>query len=408
MSFLIGTNEGGNFNLALSDGGNLPVQTTGTIGPGSGPTPATAQTAWFQSYATGNNANDGKTAATAVKTAAEIKRRWTGGVNGARVQLPAITITITALDTAPDASDPFSVLLDVDQLAPGQLVIQAAAVAPLHTGTLATVSAFARTSAAGQIIITAADAPNWNTFPMPSLFVDTTKNSVGWLYEPFTGSSANGIITPNRTPATPGTAVGDSQLLAAAGDAYQLVPLVGIYMGNGAEYRNFPASILGNACTATVRRIRSIKSPGAGFESSQTKPRGGAALYVQECQLDIELIATNLTIVQNCWSTTFLGGTLDLDSNSCFFLAGGSYGGLSQGGGESIVENDFVWDTAQNGGAAMFFQRDIPGFIRIAQAARGASRRRARPLWARLFASSESPRATSFMGRSAPRIPYST
>ncbi|MDE3097014.1 MAG: hypothetical protein KGK07_13580 [Chloroflexota bacterium] len=368
MAFLVNTNEGGNFNLALADGGTLPVQTSGTIGPGTGPNPAVNQTAWFQSYATGNNANDGKTAASPVKTAAEILRRWQGGVNGTRPVLPGITITITGLDSAPDASDPWNVLLDVDQIAPGQVILQCQPVAPLHTGTLATVSAFARTSAAGQIIITAADAPNWNAFPMPSLFLDTTKTSVGWLYEPFTGSSANGIITPCRTPATPATTVGESQLLATAGDAYQLVPLVSIYMGGGARYRTFPSPILGNGASATIRRMRIIKSPGASFESVQIVPENGASVWFQECQIDPEPLLTNFTFLQNCWTTTFIGSSQELDQNNTFLWAGGSYAALSVQQGLSIVESDFVFDTAQNGGTAIFLGRGVSSAVRIAQA----------------------------------------
>lgn len=361
-AFLLAALSGGNATLAKADGGSLPVIAEGTIGPGT--TPATSQRTWFQSYATGNNNNDGLTAATAVKTAAEIKRRWQGGVAGTRVQLPAITITITGLDSAPDNTDPWSVLLDVDQLGPGQLILQCADQAPSHTGTLSSASAFARTSAAGQIIITAADAPNWNLFPMPSLFLDTTAGGVGWLYEPLSVASANGNVSPNRSAATPGTTADAARTVSTA-DNYQLVPLVSIFMGSGATYRCSPAQPAANNCVATVRRMRLIKSPAASFDTIQIVPQNFAAIFVQECQIDAEWEMVNFTVLQNCWSTSFLGASTYAQQNSCFLLAGGSYAGLSIASGVCVISNDYVFDTASNGGTAFFYTRGQSALIRI-------------------------------------------
>ena len=79
------------------------------------PTPYLYQLAWFVNYATGSNANDGKTALTAVADLAEIRRRWNGGLLGVRPQLPSIAVTVTVTGSpALPFSDPVSVLCDID------------------------------------------------------------------------------------------------------------------------------------------------------------------------------------------------------------------------------------------------------------------------------------------------------
>jgi hypothetical protein len=365
MSVLLATNEGGNFNLALQDGGALQAFGVQNIGPGTGPNPATSQLVWFVDYVNGSNSNSGLTATSAVKTAAEIKRRWTGGVAGARVQLPAATITITVLTSAPDTTDPWSVLLDVDQAGPGQLIFQGAPLAPLHTGTISTVTSFARTSANGQITITDTTVPNWGAFPIPSLLVDTQAGTgVGWLYEPQTGSSANGIVSPLRALATAGTAADGGQIAINAGDAYQLVPLVSIYMGSGATYRTFPATGTGQA-VCSVRRLHITTS--TTFEPMQLHPQDYAGIFFQECQIDAGSALADLAILQNCWSTHFIeafGSNISLPQ----FLAGGTYNTLTVSTGYTIVDRDFVFDTGANGGLAVSFGRGESCFLRIGQA----------------------------------------
>jgi hypothetical protein len=66
MGLLVATQEGGNFNLALSDGGNLPVQSTTTV-PVPGVPGALSQALWVVDPVNGNDNNPG-TLALPVKT----------------------------------------------------------------------------------------------------------------------------------------------------------------------------------------------------------------------------------------------------------------------------------------------------------------------------------------------------
>lgn len=326
-------------------------------------TAAINSAAWEIDPVNGSNTNSGAPGSP-LKTAAELKRRWQGDLAGARVLLPAITITVTAKTNAPDFSDPWCVLLDVDQLGGGKLILQGdAPTVVINQGTLATASAFARTSASGQITITDAGVADYGPFAClqgAGLFVDTTTGGVGWLYSPATGASANGKISPCFAAQVAGTIGFNTVPIAtAAGDRYNVLKCVSIYLGTESYYSTAPAPSAAGATAARAAIYRLHLTRQSDFELCSLQTDETAVIALQECLIDPIWVQIGGCYVINCWMNNNKG------SHNTVQMRAVNQGGIWQNGGAYAsvlatgtnfglqILGDYVFDVADGDNRAI-------------------------------------------------------
>lgn len=306
---------------------------------GSGAVNPTTQITWHINATTGNNANDGLTAATAIQSAAFLSTLWRGSVGGGRPQLiPATGSTISIfIDSDLPETDPISVLLDVDLPDGTQVNIIGKAGTATHTGTLATASVFARTSAGGQQTITDATVADFGAFiPSAALVQDSTSGGVGWLYAPFNAASATGVTSRLQQAQTPGSFAGIGiPKDPSAGDAYTLSNVTQVTLGQDWRSRAFPADGPSGPLQGSFFFYR------LHFKDANTGAAGlfadspGVIFVVQESIFD------DVSVVVDLGTTVALANCLVIGSGKQIAVANGSTlelaGGALQGGASGIV-----------------------------------------------------------------------
>ena len=311
----------------------------------SGMVSPTRQIVWHINANTGNNANDGLTSGTAIKSAAYLASLWRGTVGGGRPLLnPATGTTITiVLDSAIPDTDPLSVLLDVDLVSGMNLVFEGSATAE-HAGAMATASTYARTSAGGQQKIT--DGTIADYAPIvgnASLCIDTTTGGVGWLYGPFGSSSATGIVSRMYTAQSAGVLTTPTVIDPAGGDRYTLNNPTLATLGNGFITRQFPGDAAG---TSFVIFFRVHFAATASAQSLLQSPTVG--YFFQECQTDAEIQATNsqLCATINCFgfqaSYIAAGGATVFENFAGAIQGDVSNSALCNSGAVLTADGDFV------------------------------------------------------------------
>jgi len=270
----------------------------------------TTQIAWFINALTGSDTNDGASPATALKTVAELGRRWRGTAGGGRPVLsPATgsTITVTLASDIP-VSDPLAPILDVDIDSPGatpvSLIIKGSAKTAAVVGTLNTASAFARTSAGGQIKITDTGVTDYSSFVgHQSLFVDTTSGAVAWLYAPNLAPSATGTLSVGYSAQSAGSSAIPTQTTIAGADSYQLADVTHASLGSGFVTRSGPlqsTSVTGQPASVFFYRLH-LQQP---TNNDTVTTESATVVYTfQECQLDhqFQVVAGGVTF-SNCAS----------------------------------------------------------------------------------------------------------
>jgi hypothetical protein len=321
------------------------LYTLQSLGSGGGSSVLpTNQTVWFIDPVGGNDANNGQTLGTALKTAAALGALWRGVSGGGRPLLsPSVgtTITINLVNDLPN-SDPISVLLDVDLANSSALIFVGGAKAPTRSATLATVSAFARTAAAGQVKITDAGVADYSVFVgSASLFVDTVTGAVAWLYGPDGAPSATGLISPPYAPQPIGSVTfSAAPTLSTAGHAYTLSDTIHASVGAGFTTRSYPA-LAGTGVSAQVFFYRlHLTQPSTSATVGWSSP--SVVYTLTECQTDegIEVFAGGVNLI-NCFgfraSYTALGGTAVIEA-----ALGGATSGTMQAlqGGSILVDGD--------------------------------------------------------------------
>jgi hypothetical protein len=186
------------------------VEVGSCCAPGS--PPAVRQDTWYVDYANGNNANDGKTQATALKDTGEIRRRWTGGVPGVRPQLPCSMLLIQGVSTIKRA---------------GHIT--------------AVPNPFART-ATGEQTCTDVGVADW-TSDVDHIIADTTSGALAWVTiggSPATLSASRRAVNTSSLASLP-LATGLSADAIAPADAYNILTLNGVYLGSDCETRCTPS-----------------------------------------------------------------------------------------------------------------------------------------------------------------------
>lgn len=311
----------------------------------------TQQTVWHVNALTGNNANNGLTAGTAIQSFAYLASLWKGVGGGARPQLnPSVGTTITIfVDSVMPSSDPVAPLLDVD-LAPAMtLLFQGQTnIVPNVTSVLTTASTFARTSAGGKQTFTDATIANFATPLLAGalLMVDTTapRGSVAWLVGPDPGPSATGTSTAFYTPQTPGVVATPTAVQPLAADGYTLSQLTTCNIGSGFQTRMFPQNPqVGGALGSLVVFYRLHFALPGSADNVTFHDSTGIAYVFQECQRDIPVIAAagagvlsfNCLDFHNAGGIAQAGGTLE-------YFAGGASNGTNAGGPSVVAEQGGV------------------------------------------------------------------
>jgi hypothetical protein len=327
--------------------------------PSFDPTPFLNQTAWFQSYHTGDDGNDGKTALTPVKRVAEIRRRWNGGIAGVRPTLPAIDISVTVMDsvtgsTVPPFSDPLCALWDLDMAPGGSLVIDCQTTV-VRNGTVTTSpNAFARTST-GQQTITDAGVASWAA-SVDHLLVDTTVagGAATWVVlGPGGTATLSGVRAQTTNAAGEASSILNNGLAlktVSADDQYTLFDLPQVYFGTESYFAlSGPGGAASGTASVLVRRGHGLAASQsdylhvdctAAFENNL--PCGGSVVFA-ECLFDQPRRSEGGTIFANCGvpSSPFIGeffsGVL---GNAMALLSGYSRRNILLGGG-CAVDQDF-------------------------------------------------------------------
>lgn len=308
-------------------------------GGGSGVLP-TNQTVWYIDPVNGSNSNDGLTSGTALKTAAYLGSLWRGTAGGGRPELdPATgtTITVNLLNDLP-ASDPISVLLDVDLAGGMSLVFVGAQKTPAKTSTLTTASTFARTNAGGQQTFTDAGVADFHTFIGTAMLMKSTtapRQGVAWLVGPDPGSSATGTSSVFYTPQTSGTASVPTIVQPTATDGYTLQAPTVAYLGSGFTTRQFPQQAQsGTTALASVLFYELHFPIPSDPNVNVTFAAMPSVLYTfQECQIDqgCTLQAGAQCSFVNCLSFHSTGYVVDAGGLLELF-AGAASNGTSSGG----------------------------------------------------------------------------
>jgi hypothetical protein len=343
----------------------------GAAGGQSGPNPYLSQPTWCidranVSTCASDTVNDGLlcTCGTAghgpMLSAAGIRSLWTGGVSGVRPLLPSMTVTITWASQAtvqPDVSDPLSVLMDVD-IQNTTLILKGAAPAVAVSGTMATVSAFARTAAAGQIKITDSGVADFSLYSAKSttnggLFHDKTTGAISWMYEP-SASNATGILTPGRTAQVAGVGTRPTFLGIAAADLYEILTPVKVYFGTGSVTRQYPAG--GPAGANGKILIYRLWGTSTGFFDAwqpviTTSIYAGSVIVAQESRIDQVIAVTyGNFLLLNCGLTSTASSNTAEGATALTLFAGFSYASvwISTYGAGIGFDGDHVSDGNQS------------------------------------------------------------
>lgn len=337
-----------------SDTHKLSSAIFGPVGPASA---SLSQATWYIDRVAGLSSNSGVDSAHPVDSAATIWSRWTGGVAGARPVIPASvsSITITWLKEAaaqPDVSDPVSVLLDVSFGGSTTLLFQSASQTVSYSGTLASVSAFARTASSGQILVTDTGISNYQPY-VPLLIHDKTTGAVGWLYEPQV-SSATGKISKGKVAETAGILSTPVDATVATGDAYEILTPPRIYMGNYSLSSNVGLGPSGGGPLIYFYRLWATSQAGGAFGDSWTPSTSntigtGPIIDLQESRFDQQVQAAPsgiLRISNSALTAPLATGAQGASANGVMqLLAGFSYGAFQTAlSGEIEVDCDFLLD----------------------------------------------------------------
>lgn len=317
---------------------------------GFDPTPFLNQTAWFVDYDTGDNTNNGLTAETAVAQAAEVRRRWDGGLLGVTPTLPAIDIIVTVTGNAPDFTDPICALFDLEMQPGGSLVIDFTT-SVAHAGTIASVpNAFARTST-GQQTVTDAGVATWNPY-VDQLLIDTTAGAATWVVKggtPGTLAAARAASTNASTYAIATAEGGLATAAVVATDAYDVLSLPQVYFGTRADFRL--ASGSGNpsgSASVLVRRAHGLAQATTDVLTVNGDISfdifSGALVMFTECIMDQGRQTQRGGVVfANCSATS--GPPLDSISGgpgtTCGLLAGYARRNVALGGNGTFADQDF-------------------------------------------------------------------
>lgn len=331
-----------------------PLFTLNAIAGGSAVLP-TQEVAWYINASTGSDTNNGTTPSTPLKTVAALANLWRGVSGGGRpVLTPATgsTVTVTLQSDIP-ATDPLAPILDVDLSSTGanpvSLIIKGSAKTAAHSGTMATASAFARTSAGGQPKITDAGVADFAPFVgVASLLVDSTSGAVGWLYGPDSGASATGTLSVGYNAQTPGLAPSQAQTNYVGADAYTLADVTHASLGQGFVTRSFPqlsSNVSGQNASVFFYRLHLVQPS----NNDVVNLASDTVIYCfQECQNDHQIIADEGTILfANCFSFHNLG-LVSRGSAIIEYVAGGVLSGEVNGtitaiaGGTILADQDFA------------------------------------------------------------------
>jgi hypothetical protein len=316
------------------------------------------QSTWFQDYVAGDDNNPG-TLLRPVRSVGEIRRRWQGGVAGARPLLP-VSQTVNLVSPAPDFSDPLLVLANVDLMAGVQLLVQPAAAGIKRSGTITAIAnPFAQT-ATGQLAIVDAGVADW-TSDRELLLVDSTRSAVCWV----TGGAAQGVLSSVRAAiisAVPPFAGLGPTVTLAAGDTYSIVTPLPVYFGTGSRTSWYPNGGTNSAAppAVTFYRLRGLSQDALRDPLRLTSDGGrfaGAALLFNECRVDqsVYTLAGAAAYFNNCsmQSTQILQGLTHFqDVSNVFLFAGYSRAFLFLYGGV-ILDQDFSILAAPVGAAAL-------------------------------------------------------
>lgn len=300
-------------------------------------------TAWYVSTATGNDANSGTSPAFPLKTFAALASLWRGAQpGGGRPTLTPSSGTTITINVVGDhaIADPLAPVLDVDLAGSTRLLFVGGTVDE-HSGALTTVSAFARTSAAGQVTVTSAGVADFSIY-FGLLLDDTTKGITGWVYGPDGASSANGEITSTYTSQTAGNLTAPTQVTMSATDAYTIRRLFVATVGSGFQTRSYPATA-GSPASVVFYRL-ALTQATTGDAIAIDSP--GVSYVLQECSIEgnpTSALNTSSIILQN---SLVVHASVTSETGSAvegFFGGGIATGSLfAQLGGEVIVDSDFL------------------------------------------------------------------
>lgn len=334
--------NGGALQLTVLDDGVTIQASFLPSGPATGGNSQT-QATWWVDPVNGKPTNTGLTQAAAVDSFATIAAR-TLGQNAVPVFNPTGgTVTIHVVSTTPQ-TDPLSVLLNCQLVNGATMIVEGVAQAPTHSGTIATASAFARTNAGGRIGITDGTVANFQPL-VGALFVDATAGSVGFLAAPRTGSSATGTVSVPYSAQTPGVFPSPTIGTPTAGDSYQLLPLVGVYMGTELKPQSFPTAIA-NASTVYLYRI----SPYGAFAGDvfQVLADDFVSVAFQEClfaNVSPQVTGQGFALFINCGLAQTTGNSLTVAAGGSCEVFGGGYcynGYLCAIAANVTVDQDFA------------------------------------------------------------------
>lgn len=197
-------------------------------------TAALKAAAWAVDYVAGLNSNSGAPGSP-LATAAELRRRWNGGVSGVRPLLPPNAITVTITGSAPVASkfaDPECVLWDLDVSPDTYLLIE-------HTTTIKrsshlTASTARAQTATGQQTIT--DGAVNFTPDLDQLFLDTTASAVAWVTVGGTPAKLSAAYAA-QNPTTVDPFAGLAAAAVISPDNYEILALPQVYFGRASQCR---------------------------------------------------------------------------------------------------------------------------------------------------------------------------
>lgn len=245
-------------------------------------------TQWYVSTATGSDSNSGTAPQSPLKTFAALGAIWRGAQpGGGRATLTPISgtsVTVFLLD-AHDPTDPLAPILDVDLNASAALIIQGHTLDPVHSGTFTSVSAFARTSAGGNVAVTDATVANFGAL-FGLMIQDETTNAVGWVVGPDGSASATGQASIAYSPQTAGELASLTQTNLATGNTYIVNPLFTCSLGSGFTTRSFPATD-GLGSQVFFYRL-AVEQPNFGDAAILASP--GVSYVFQECSIETDAI----------------------------------------------------------------------------------------------------------------------
>ena len=227
------------------------------------PIAAQQQTTWAVSrpgqVPAGLDSNPG-TALAPLASAAELRRRWNGGIAGVRPQMPGLTYAITvngSVAAGHEFEDPLDVLWDLDA---GLGLLMTISLTPTvkRAGTiLAVPNPFSRT-ATGEQTVTDAGVADWTSDVDHLLAItNSPKKSVCWVSRALAGP-ARGVLTSvydSAESSPPFSSILNGGLAAdtvAPADTYDILNLATCYFGNSSQFRMKGGKDTGTAGQAAV------------------------------------------------------------------------------------------------------------------------------------------------------------